>query len=129
MARFAPGRRRLGREERRAITGAFPTWAHRRRMTCLMGELARDDAYLQAVEDGIRTRLADRPALIMYGEKDPARAAGFDRRFAALFSRHRSLVIAGEQHFAHLAAADEIAGHVSDFVREVTENARTPLRA
>lgn len=118
MVRVAPRRRRLTRAERAAITGAFPTWAHRRRVTRLMSDLARDEEYLRNVEAGLRAHLADRPALIMYGEHDPARHAGFDRRFAQLFPHHRTVVIAGEQHFAHLAAADEIAHRVRDFLRQ-----------
>jgi len=127
MTRIAPRRRRLTRAERTAITGAFPTWAHRRRVTGLMGELARDDAYLRSVEQGLRARLADRPALIMYGERDPARRAGFDRHFERLFPRHRSVVIAGEQHFPHLAAAEEVAQHVRDFLDGLAQDEGNPV--
>jgi haloalkane dehalogenase len=129
MSRFAPRRRRLTRAERRAITGAFRTWAQRRRMTALMGDLARDDDYLRGVEAALRGPLSERPALIVYGEVDPARQAGFDRHFERLCRRHRSVVIAGEQHFAHLAAADEIAQHVRDFLSGLTEDGRESLSA
>ena len=129
VVRFAPRRRRLTAAERTAITGAFPTWAHRRRITRLMGDLARDHAYLHDVETGLRAHLADRPALIMYGEHDPARKAGFDRRFEQLFARHRTIVIAGEQHFAHLAAADEMARHIRDFLGSQAERSVMSLSA
>jgi len=127
MTRFGPRRRQLTSAECTALTGAFPTWAHRQRMTGLMGELARDDAYLRGVEQGLRARLADRPALIMYGEKDPARLVGFDRHFERLFPRHRSVVIAGEQHFPHLAAADEVAQHVRDFLDDLAQDEGEPV--
>jgi len=115
VARFGPQRRKLSAAERAAIVGAFPTWAHRGRILTLFRDLAVQHAYLRAVEEGLATRLGDRPALIMYGEFDPVRKLGFDKRFERIFPRHRSHVIAREEHFATLGAAPEMIEHIRRF--------------
>ena len=79
--------------------------------------LATDRQYLTSVEEGLRRHLADRPALILFGEKDPARAAGFDARLRQIFPRHQSFTVAAEQHFPHLAAAPEMIERIRAFWR------------
>lgn len=115
VARFGPQRRRLSTAEHAAIVGAFPTWVHRGRILTLFRDLATQHAYLRAVEAGLTTRLRDRPALIMYGEFDPVRKLGFDKRFERIFPHHRSHVIAREAHFATLGAAPEMIEHIRHF--------------
>lgn len=112
---IAPVRRRLTKAERVGLVGAFRTWRQRDLVLALFRDLATDVEYLQEVEAGLRSRLADRPALLMYGENDPARRVGFDRRFASIFPRHQLAVIEAERHFPHLAAASEMVEHVRSF--------------
>ena len=113
----APKRRRLSTAEKRLITAAFPDRAHRLRILTLFHGLATDRRYLASVEEGIRRHLTARPALILFGEKDPARAAGFDARLRQLFPRHQCFTVAGEEHFPHLAAAPEMIERIRAFWR------------
>jgi haloalkane dehalogenase len=115
VARFAPRQRSLSPAERRALTGAFHTWARRDRILRMLGELVRQSSYLADLERGLRAKLADRPALILFGEVDPVRKLGFDKRWQAIFPRHRALTIPREQHFAHLGAAREMIAHMLSF--------------
>jgi haloalkane dehalogenase len=115
IANFGPRRRKLSREEKTGLTGAFRTWAHRDRIPLLFRDLPRQGAHLAEVERGLRQGLADRPALILFGEVDPVRRLGFQQRWESIFPRHLSRVIAREQHFAHLGAAQEMIGLVGDF--------------
>lgn len=115
----APRRRRLSTAEKRLITAAFPDPAHRLRILTLFRSLATDRQYLTSVEEGARRHLAAHPALILFGEKDPARAAGFDARLRRLFPRHQSFTVAAEQHFPHLAAAPEMIERIRAFGRWV----------
>ncbi len=112
VSRAAPRRRKLTQAERRALVSAFPSWAHRDRILTLLGDLANEHGYLAETEQRIQAHLADRPALLLYGEHDPARKAGFQARAETLFCNHRSLVVRGEHHFPPLAAGPELAAEI-----------------
>ena len=78
---LAPVRRSLSREEREVYQHLFPTPEARDRILALMYQLRTQHEYLQQLEDDIRRELQDRPALLMFGQFDPARLAGWMRRF------------------------------------------------
>jgi haloalkane dehalogenase len=101
ISRFAPVRRRLSKEERGVYRHLFPTPEARDRSLALMNQLRTQYGYLQQLEDGIRHELQDRPALLMFGQFDPARLAGWMRRFETLFRQHCSRPIPWEGHFPH----------------------------
>jgi len=101
VSTIAPVRRRLPAEVRRAYRALFPTPESRDRILDLFRALAYGDDFLELTEQGIRTHLGSRPALLMYGQFDPVRLLGFMKRFEALFPDHRSWVVPWEGHFPH----------------------------
>ncbi len=101
VSSVAPIRHRLSSRERKAYRELFPTPESRDRILDLFQELLLQQDYLKQVEQDIRDKLSDRPALIMYGQFDPVRLVGWSRRFRALFPDHQSEVIPWEAHFPH----------------------------
>ena len=80
-----------------------------------MQELLVRQEYLQQVEEGIRRGLSDRPALLMYGQFDPARLAGWVRRFEGLFPRHHTRLIPREGHFPHEGSPGTMIAEFSEW--------------
>jgi haloalkane dehalogenase len=115
VSRFAPRRRRLSKAERAAYTKAFPTRASRRRILTLFRDLYVQEDYMRDIERGLEHQLKDLPVLLMYGENDAARRAGFMSRFEEIFPNHRSVVIKGEQHFPHEGAPEEMIAAIRDW--------------
>ena len=106
VSSIAPVRRRLSANEREVYQQLFASGESRDRILDLMQELLVQRDYLARVEQGIRNNLSDRPALIMYGQFDPARLVGWPGRFEGLFPNHRSAVIPWEGHFPHEGSPD-----------------------
>lgn len=121
VARFAPQRRKLSPVERAAYTGAFPTPASRQRILTLFHDLVAQEDYLRTVERSLKEQLWERPALLMYGEDDPARRVGWQARFEEVFANHHSVVIEGEGHFPHEGAPDEMIAAMRDWWKAVVE--------
>jgi haloalkane dehalogenase len=115
VSRFAPRRRRLSKAERAAYTKAFPTRASRRRILTLFRDLYVQESYMRNIERGLEQYLKDLPVLLMYGENDAARRAGFMSRFEEIFPNHHSVVIKGEQHFPHEGAPEEMIAAIRDW--------------
>jgi haloalkane dehalogenase len=115
VATFGARRRKLSKAERVAYTKAFPTWASRRRIQTLFRDLYAEEDYMREVEQGLEQHLKDRPVLLMYGENDAARRAGFMSHFEEIFPRHHSVLIEGEQHFPHEGAPDEMIAEIREW--------------
>jgi haloalkane dehalogenase len=115
VATFGARRRKLSKAERAAYTKAFPTRASRRRIQTLFRDLYAEEDYMREVERGLEQHLKDRPVLLMYGENDAARRAGFMSHFEEIFPRHRSTLIKGEQHFPHEGAPEEMIAEIRDW--------------
>jgi len=79
----------------------FPTGESRDRILNLLRELLDQGPFLRGVERTLRRELSDRPALILFGQFDPVRLAGFPRRYRGIFPRHSSRVVPWEGHFPH----------------------------
>ena len=115
VATLAPVRRRLSREERAVYRQLFPTLKSRDRILDLMSQLLTQQQYLQQVEEGIQQHLHDLPVLLMYGQFDPARLAGWPRRFEELFPHHRTRIIPGEGHFPHEGSPARMIAEILDW--------------
>lgn len=110
-------RRKLSRAERRAYLESFPTAAARRRIHVLFGSLVSSPEFLRETEMGL-ARLAHLPLLTIYGQLDPARLLGWQKRFENYFSRHRSMVARGEGHFPPEGVPDEMAAAIRAWHRD-----------
>ena len=122
VATLAPVRRRLSREERAVYQQLFPTPKSRDRILDLMSQLLTQQQYLQQVEEGIQQHLRDLPVLLMYGQFDPARLAGWPRRFEELFPQHRTRIIPGEGHFPHEGSPARMIAEILDWYDAIESN-------
>jgi haloalkane dehalogenase len=74
--------------------------------------------YLREVERNL-PRLADRPALIVWGTKDFAFQDAAREHFERIFLKHRTVLLQNASHFLQEDAGDEIAKAIATFQREV----------
>lgn len=86
-------------------------------------QLIRASDYLREVESGL-SRLADRPALIVWGTRDFAFGPQERERFEHLFSNHRTTLFDRASHFLQEDVGDEIAAEIYKWVSEMREFAR-----
>ena len=83
----------------------LPTWVFPR-------AILKSRDYLLEVERGL-TRLADRPALILWGTRDLAYRRGARRRFERAFPDHHTTLLRGAGHYVQEDAAAEVADAIS----------------
>jgi pimeloyl-ACP methyl ester carboxylesterase len=104
--RFGVGRN-LDAAGRAAFLGPFRRRGPRKRFHAVMGAPRTEVGYLVEVEDALRTTLADKPVLTIYGERnDPF---GFQARFKELFPAAAELVIPRGNHFPMMDDPDLVA--------------------
>ena len=81
-------------------------------------QLIAASAYLKEVEANL-PRLADRPALIVWGTRDFAFQAGERKRFEATFPNHRTVLFDNASHFLQEDVGDRIAETFKAFRSEL----------
>ncbi len=106
--------RTLTAAEMAAYAGPFPTPEARLPTWIFARAIRESETYLAEVEAGL-ARLADRPALIVWGDADGAFRAPDRDRFAELFPTHRIVDLTGAKHFIQENAPDEIASAILDW--------------
>ena len=106
--------RTLTPAEMAAYTGPFPTPEARLPTWIFARAIRESETYLAEVEAGL-ARLADRPALIVWGDADGAFRAPDRDRFAKLFPTNRIIDLKGAKHFIQENAPDEIASAILDW--------------
>ena len=122
---FLPGgvkRRKLGKQELAAYRGPFPP-GHRTPMRVFPREIVASRPFLEEVEAGLE-RLADKPILILWADRDPAFREPERARFEAVFPRHRTVILRGAGHEVAEDAPEEVAGAIHDWWIEVVEGLR-----
>lgn len=75
-------------------------------------------AYLTEVEAGLK-KIADRPALIVWGAKDFAFQEPTRRRFETIFPKHETILLEDASHFVQEDAGEQIAAAFRKFVTEL----------
>ena len=90
-----------------AYRGPFPTHASRTPTHIFPREILGSRQYLSEVEAGL-TRLTDRPALIVWGDRDFGFREKERQRFEQIFPRHRTVILRGAGHFIQEDAAEGI---------------------
>jgi haloalkane dehalogenase len=98
----------------------FAPWRNRARRAAAViapRQLVAASGYLRGVEANL-PRIADRPALIVWGLKDFAFRQSERERFEQIFRNHRTLLIDQASHFLQEDAGDQIADAIRGFVRE-----------
>ena len=84
-------------------------------------QLVAASPYLENVEANL-PRLADRPALIVWGMKDFAFRDAERERFERLFLRHKTVLLEDASHFLQEDAGDQIAQSILVFMKEVGDH-------
>ncbi|WP_081706590.1 alpha/beta fold hydrolase [Nocardia sp. CNY236] len=90
-----------------AYRGPFPTPASRRPVHAFPREILGSRDLLADIERKLPT-VADRPALIVWGDKDLAFRSNERRRWEQIFRRHHTVALEGASHFVQEDAPEEI---------------------
>jgi haloalkane dehalogenase len=94
-----------------AYRGPFPTPASRRPVHVFPREILGSRTFLAGIE-GKLSGLGDRPALIVWGTKDPAFRTAERRRWERIFPKHRTVFLEGAGHYIQEDAAQEIVAAI-----------------
>jgi haloalkane dehalogenase len=84
-------------------------------------QLVAASPYLENVEVNL-PKLADRPALIVWGMRDFAFRDAERERFERLFLRHKTVLLDDASHFLQEDAGDRIAESIQVFMREASDH-------
>ena len=106
--------RTLTEAELAAYLGPFPTAASRLPTWIFARQIRGSADYLAEVEAGL-ARLADKSALIVWGNADGAFRPADRDRFARLFPKHRLVDMPRAKHFIQENAPEEIASAILDW--------------
>lgn len=115
-ARFGLGD--LSRAGRAAYRGPFRDRRLRRNARSMLRQAAHSDDFLAGVEARLGGLVGPLPTLIVWGEKDPTRKAGFPARWEQVLPRARSHVIRGARHFPQMNAPHEVGDLIQQWWRE-----------
>jgi len=108
-------RRKLTKEAHRRYMDAFPTPAERIAPWILARELIGSTEWY----DGLwqrRERIVDKPALVLWGMKDPAFTPAYLERWKQVLTHARFVEFAESGHFVQEEAPDEAAARILEFV-------------
>ncbi|MGH7857170.1 MAG: alpha/beta fold hydrolase, partial [Candidatus Binatia bacterium] len=100
-------RRKLAREAKAAYRGPFRRRSSRTPMHVFPRAIIASTPFLEEVEKGLEA-LRERPALLVWGDRDPVFRAGARERWERLFSEHRTVILRGAGHFIQEEAPEEI---------------------
>ena len=107
-------RHKLPPEVMDAYRGPFPTPASRRPVHVFPREIVASTPFLAEVERGLDA-LRDRPALIVWPERDPAFRASERERWERIFADHRTVTLRGAGHYIQEEAPEEIVAAIREW--------------
>jgi haloalkane dehalogenase len=102
----------LSAEELRHYAAPYPTPEHRRGLQVLPRELLSARAWLEELELAVRTRLAEKPALLLWGGRKEWFVGSPTRRFQAMFPDHTVVPLGRAGHFFQEDAPREVASAI-----------------
>jgi haloalkane dehalogenase len=114
--------RKATREERSAFLAAFGTARRRERVLEVFRGLLQENAWLEQVEMSLQSTLADKPALVLFGEKDPARKAGFEQRWQELLHNATFELLPNQMHFPHFGAAPTMCNRIQSWHQRLSDS-------
>ncbi|MFP4124901.1 MAG: alpha/beta fold hydrolase, partial [Coleofasciculus sp.] len=85
----------------------FPTPSSREPTHIFAREILKSGLFLQQVSQSL-SRLADKPALILWGDCDPAFRANQRLRFQQVFQKSKTVILSGAGHFVQEDAPNQI---------------------
>jgi len=107
-------RKRLSVAEREMYKRPHPTPGSRMPVHMMPREILGATALLADVERALG-QVADRPALIVWGDKDPGFREGHRLRWERTFPNHSTEVLRGASHYIQEDAPDEIVAAIRDW--------------
>lgn len=110
-------RRRLSDAEMAHYRGPFPTPESRLPAIVLIRAIKEAGPWLGTVEQGL-SRLADRPVLLLWGDRDPAFRSSERERFERLFPHTETVHLRGAGNFVAADAPEEVAAAIRAWHRK-----------
>ncbi len=107
-------RRRLSPAEWQMYKRPHPTPHSRVPVHVMPREILAAHALLAEAESGL-ARVADKPALIVWGDKDQAFRQAARRRWERTFAGHRTVILPGAAHYIQEDAPEEIVAAIKDW--------------
>ncbi|NUR97263.1 MAG: alpha/beta fold hydrolase [Kribbellaceae bacterium] len=104
-------RKKLSLDEWFMYKRPHPTQESRRPVHVMPHEILAASDFLTEVESGLDL-IADKPALLVWGDKDPAFKAPQRHRFEQTFPNHRTEILHGASHFIQEDAPEEIVAAI-----------------
>jgi len=92
-----------------------PTWSFLYRHI-IAREILKSCSFLQQVSQSL-CHLADKPALILWGDRDPAFRANQRLRFQQVFPNSKTVILSGAGHFVQEDSANQIVEVLRLFFR------------
>lgn len=90
----------------------------------MFAAMGHGDAFMYETAAKVSALLADKPALLLFGQFDPVRFAGGVSGFRQLFPQAGVVIIPRERHFPILAAGDEVAAALDKWMRGLEQPPR-----
>jgi haloalkane dehalogenase len=107
-------RAKLSDEVMAAYRGPFPTPESRRPLHVFPREIIASTPFLAEVERGLDA-VRDRPALIVWPDKDPVFAEEERARWEVVFADHRTVPLRGAGHYIQEEAPAEIVAAIREW--------------
>lgn len=107
-------RRSLTPAERAMYKRPHPSPASREPVHVMPREILGAHQLLTEAESGL-TGLMDKPALIVWGDRDPAFRADSRTRWERIFPNHRTEILRGASHYIQEDAPDEIVAAIREW--------------
>jgi haloalkane dehalogenase len=107
-------RRKLTVDERFMYQRPHPTRESRVPVHVMPREIMAAGQFLAEVEQGL-ARVADKPALVVWGDKDPGFKTPQRLRWEHTFANHRTVLLRGASHYIQEDAPDEIVAAIRDW--------------
>ena len=108
--------RKLSREERNEYKRMFDTPIKRKRITQILSSLKECEDFMLNIKSGFETVLNDKPALLIYGEKDPVNQLGIADRIHRSMPNSELFLIDNEGHFPHEGQPHEMSKIIHNWI-------------
>lgn len=107
--------RRLSKPGRRVFRAPFAARRRRQNSVRMLASVLESEAYLDSVRRALETDLADHPVLLLFGEGDDGRKAGFQDRWESIYPGARSEVVEAANHFPMADAPHRVSETIRDW--------------
>jgi haloalkane dehalogenase len=114
--RFGIRNRKLSKAERQVYKRAFDTKEKRRLITHMLNRLKVEEGLMNKIRNGFETTLNKKPALLIYGSKDPVHEMGISQRIKSMLPYSELHLIEGEAHFPHEGTPNKMARLISNWM-------------